>query len=128
MSRSSNRRWRVRLLIGGLVCLVAFVVWVTAEIARSGLNSGSQVAGVVSMYVTIATLLVAIPAAVASARTPETGDTPVTADMLDAAAEALAMAVRGELETEERIRRIHDPFPLPVRFSQQLSHESLVLE
>jgi hypothetical protein len=101
MSRSSNRHWRVRLLVGGLACLVAFVVWVTLEIAWSGLNSGSQVAGIVSMYVTIAAFLVAIPAAIASARTPEAAERPVTADELDAAADALAMTVRGELEAEQ---------------------------
>lgn len=56
-------------------------------------------------------------AAFASARTAEAGRKPAaTADELDAVAEALAMAVRSALDAEERIRRVHDPFPLPVRW------------
>jgi len=114
MPRRSVRRWRATLLVGGAACLAA-VVWLTVDISRSGLSNGSQIAGIVSMYVTIAAFLVAVPAVIASGRNSETGERPA-ANELDGAAETLAMAVRGDLEAEERIRRIHDPFPLPVRW------------
>ena len=39
------------------------------------------------------------------------------AERLDALTTALAQAVRDQWETEERIRRIHVPFPLPVRWT-----------
>jgi hypothetical protein len=115
MPHRSSKRSRTRLLVVGAACLAAFVVWLTLDITRSDLNSGSQIAGIVSMYVAIAAFLAAVPAAIASVRKPGVGEMP-TADELDAAADVLAMAVRGDLEAEERIRRIHDPFPLPVRW------------
>jgi NACHT domain len=115
MSNRPSRHRGVILPVASVACLAGFVVWLTFDISRSGLGNGSQIAGIVSMYVTIAAFLVAVPAAIASGRNPDTGKMPTT-DELDSAAEALAMAVRGNLETEERVRRIHDPFPLPVRW------------
>jgi NACHT domain len=69
------------------------------------------------MYMAIATFPVTVLGAVISARhPPDTGVLTSPPSDLDAIADALAMAVRSQLETEERIRRIHDPFPLLVRW------------
>src|SRR5215470_1453081 len=43
-------------------------------------------------------------------------------ERLDAMAEALAISVRAQWEAEERIRPIHDPFPLPVRWTNAADH------
>ncbi|MFF4603464.1 NACHT domain-containing protein [Streptomyces sp. NPDC001339] len=43
--------------------------------------------------------------------------TPGLTQQLDQAAEDLAMSVRGQWREEERLRRLHDPFPLTVRWT-----------
>jgi hypothetical protein len=42
---------------------------------------------------------------------------PGLAVLLDQAAEDLALAVTQQWRAEERLRRLHDPFPLPVRWT-----------
>lgn len=119
---SRGRLW-ARFLIGsGSVCILAFIAWVTLQIISAGLGYGREIASIVSMYVALATFPLTVTGVVVSLRRspPAAAVTSLDKD-LDAVAEVLAVGVRGQLEAEERIRRIHDPFPLPVRWSAALT-------
>ena len=110
-------RWIDASLVSGSVCFLTFIVWLTLDIRRGGLNYGGQLAGIVSMYAAIATFPVTVLGVIISVRhPPDTGMVTSLESDLNAIADSIAMAVRRQLETEERIRRIHDPFPLPVRW------------
>lgn len=47
---------------------------------------------------------------------PSSGPAPSSGLWLHSAAEKLAADVRSQWEQEERLRQVHDPYPLPVRF------------
>src|ERR1700722_2841957 len=74
------------------------------------LNAMVQWASILSFFVTLAGLLLSM--------TPQPpGPTLGLAAQLDAAVEDLAVAVEQQWRAEERLRRLQDPFPLPVRWT-----------
>jgi hypothetical protein len=112
---------------GGVVGLAAFAVWLVLQYSGGDLDRGDKLASIVSMSITVITLPLTIFTIVLTLRQskqsqqPELGIVQV-ADRIDAIAETLAISVRAQWEAEERIRRIHDPFPLPARWTNAADH------
>ncbi len=116
--RFRNRKLGTAIAItSGVVCSVAFLAWLTLEIRHTGLDHGGQLTGIVSGYITIVTFPVTV-LGLAVAFKQASGEAAVATPGKDLAviADTLALAVRDQLDAEERIRRINDPFPLPVRW------------
>lgn len=90
----------------------ALVVWVTLRIAHGDSDSNDKLASVISMYAAIVSFPVAMVALVVTTRQ---GHAEQNSD-LDMITDVLAMSVRSQWAAEERTRRVHDPFPLPVRW------------
>jgi hypothetical protein len=106
------RRGRQFAAVSGTVFFAAVLVWVTLRIVHGDSDSNDKLASVISMYAAIVSFPVAMAALVLTTR-----QGPVElAGNLDATADVLATSVRMQWETEERVRRVHDPFPLPVHW------------
>ncbi|HEV2783005.1 MAG TPA: NACHT domain-containing protein [Actinophytocola sp.] len=106
-----------------VVCFTAFVIWLVLQFSRGDLDRGDKLASIVSMSVTIITLPLSVFAIVITVRQSQPVAPAVgLPERLDALAEALAMAVRAQWEAEEQVRRIHDPFPLPARWTAASEH------
>jgi hypothetical protein len=100
------------------VCLTAFAIWLVLQFSQGDLDRGDKLASIISMSVTIITLPLSVLAIVVTVRQSQPARAALTlAERLDAMAEALAISVRSQWEAEEQIRRIHDPFPLPARWT-----------
>jgi hypothetical protein len=119
-SRGSRlRQWGG--FVGGAVGLAAFTIWLVIEFSEGDLDRGDKLASIVSMSVTVVTLPLSVIAIVVSLR--QAHDPPSRmvgirmADRLDAVADTLALSVRAQWMAEERVRRIHDPFPLLVQWT-----------
>ncbi|MGM1061301.1 NACHT domain-containing protein [Saccharothrix sp. Mg75] len=117
--RSPGPRVRTRIvLVLGVVSFCALLVWITLRVAAGDVDSNDKLAGVVSMYVAMVGLPVAAVALALTARQgTRAGPIGELDEWLDGMADVLATSVRGQLEAEERIRQVHDPFPLPVRWT-----------
>ena len=120
-SRRSTVHWAS--LAFSVVCLTAFAIWLVLQLSRGDLDRGDKLASIISMSVTVVTLPISVVAIVVSVRQAQ----PATASLspaarLDAMAEALAISVRAQWKAEEKVRRVHDPFPLPVRWTNAPEH------
>jgi hypothetical protein len=81
-------------------------------VGQFGWRRGDKLASIVSMSVAVAMLPLGVVAVVASLR-PGGQKPPVDGslvDRLDAVSEVLAVAMQIQWETEEQVRRVHDPF------------------
>lgn len=115
------RRWIS--IAASVVCLTAFSIWLILQLSQGDLDRGDKLASVVSMSVAVVTLPLSVFAIVVALRQNQPPRAVLTlADRLDEMAEALAISVRSQWETEEQIRRIHDPFPLPIRWTTAPEH------
>jgi NACHT domain len=121
-SRGSRlRQWGG--FVAGVAGLAVFMIWLVLQFSGGDLDRGDKLASIVSMSVTVVTLPLSVIAIVVSLRLdqrPRVGVRP--AERLDAVADTLALSVRAQWEAEERIRRVHDPFPLPVRWTNAADH------
>jgi NACHT domain len=100
------------------MCFAAFAVWLVLQLSAGDLDRGDKLASIISMSITIVTLPLSVLAIIVTVRQGQSGRAVLTlAERLDAMAEALAIVVRAQWEAEERVRRIHDPFPLPARWT-----------
>ncbi|HEV2778725.1 MAG TPA: NACHT domain-containing protein [Actinophytocola sp.] len=115
------RRWLSVVI--PVVCLTAFAIWLVLQFSQGDLDRGDKLASIVSMSVTLFTLPLSVLAIVVTVRQGQPARAVLTlAERLDEMAEALAISVRCQWEAEEQVRRIHDPFPLPVRWSTAPEH------
>ena len=122
MRSGARLGWRRVLIVSGSVFFVALVLWLTLEVRHAGLGGAGKITSVVSLYATVGTFpLTVVSFVVGLAQRPTVAAMPPMADV-EAAVLSLAVAVRVQLEAEERIRRIHDPFPLPVRWAGAPAH------
>lgn len=100
-------------IVSGAVFCVALVAGLVLLLAEGGLDQGDKVASIVSMVIAAISLPITIYAVALSARQ----ERQAPPGSLDDFADILADAVRTQWEAEEQIRRVHDPFPLPFRWS-----------
>lgn len=106
-----------------IVCFAAFAIWLVLRFSEGDLDRGDKLASIVSMAITIVTLPLSVLAIIVAVRQSQPARAVITvAERLDAMAEALAIAVRSQWEAEEQVRRVNDPFPLPVRWSNAPEH------
>lgn len=102
----------------GVVFCAALVVGLVLLLVEGGLDQGDKIASIVSMVIAGISFPITVYTLFVSARQERqaiTSDSP--ADRLDVFADILADAVRMQWESEEQVRRVHDPFPLPFRWS-----------
>ncbi|MFL6141474.1 MAG: NACHT domain-containing protein [Labedaea sp.] len=105
-------------MVATIVCLTAFAIWLVMQFSQGDLDRGDKLASIVSMSVTVITLPLSVLAIVVTLRQGAPSRVVLTlADRLDAMAEVLAVSVRSQWEAEEQLRRVHDPFPLPARWT-----------
>ncbi|WP_189211046.1 NACHT domain-containing protein [Actinokineospora fastidiosa] len=100
--------WRKVRVVSVVVFCVAVAAILLLFLPDGELDRGDKVASVISMVTACVTLVTMLISA------PPQEKRPVAPG---AVADVLANAVRAQWETEERIRRVHDPFPLPFRWS-----------
>lgn len=99
------------------------MIWLVIQFSRGDLDRGDKLASIVSMSITVVTLPLSVLAIVVTLRQGQRATTIVTLpEHLDAMAEALAISVRTQWEAEEQVRRIHDPYPLPGRWTNAAEH------
>lgn len=115
----SPLKLRAKVLGGvGFAFFAALVVWLTVKIGQGDLDRQDKFASVISMYVALITLPLTVVAVVmALGKRRESAAAIQLADQLDGVADTLAAAIGAQWEAEEQIRRIHDPFPLPIRWA-----------
>lgn len=118
--RRSTLHWASLAL--SVVCVTAFAIWLVLQLSRGDLDRGDKLASIISMSVTVVTLPISVFAIVVSLRQSQPAVVASPVARLDGMAEALAVSVRAQWEAEEQIRRIHDPFPLPVRWTLAPEH------
>lgn len=101
-----------------------FYVLFKLRLSQGDLDRGDKLASIVSMSVAIFTLPLSVVAIVVTMRqgSQAAAGQLSLVERLDTMAEMLAAAVRTQWETEEQIRRIHDPFPLPIRWTAAPDH------
>jgi len=117
MQHRGSSPWRTTAVVVGVASFAAFVLWLTLRIAGGDVDTNDKLASVISMYVAVVGFPVAMIALVVTARQGRRAEPAAEVNSgLDAIADMLALSVRGQWEDEERIRRVHDPFPLPVRW------------
>lgn len=110
-------------LAAAVVCITAFAAFLVLQLSQGDLDRGDKLASIISMSVTIVTLPLSVLAIVVTMRQGRPAPPVIgLSDRLDAMAEALAIAVRAQWEAEEQVRRIHDPFPLPARWTNAPEH------
>jgi NACHT domain len=114
-SRRSTVSWAS--LAVSVICVTAFVIFLVVQLSQGDLDRGDKLASIISMSVTVVTLPISIYAIVVSLRQSQPVIAASPSARLDAMAEALAIAVRTQWEAEEHLRRVHDPFPLPARWT-----------
>ena len=114
-SRRSTVSWAS--LAVSVVCVTAFVIFLVVQLSQGDLDRGDKLASIISMSVTVVTLPISIYAIVVSVRQSGPAIATSPSARLDAMAEALAIAVRTQWKAEEHVRRVHDPFPLPARWT-----------
>lgn len=105
-----GRQLRAVLIIAALA---VGVLWIGRLLQAKGLTWAANVSSVVSMFLGGIALLTPLFTRIAAWLY---GPRPVARDRLGAAKEELAAAVGWEWAEEERLRRIYDPRPLPVRW------------
>ena len=110
--RTSGRRWA----FAAAVLFVVAAVIGGALLLLGDLDVGSQIAGIVGGVITALGLPVAVYAAMVARNQASRSEAVEGSDRVDAAVGALEVSMTTQWEAEERIRRIHDPFPLPVRW------------
>lgn len=121
MSFVLPRRWIG--IAASVLCLTAFSIWLVLQLSQGDLDRGDKLASIVSMSVAVVTLPLSLFAIVVTLRQSQPTRAVLTlAERLDEMAEALAISVRSQWEAEEQIRRIHDPFPLPTRWTAAPEH------
>lgn len=86
------------------------------------LDRNDKIASVVSMCVALLSLPVTLVALMGFRQNTRESLALPDEEGIRAATEALAVAVRGQWEAEERLRRIHDPFPLTTRWDLAPDH------
>jgi hypothetical protein len=115
------RRWIS--VTATVICLTAFSIWLVLQLSQGDLDRGDKLASIVSMSVAVVTLPLSVFAIVVTLRQGQPAKAMLTlAERLDEMAEALAIAVRSQWEAEEQVRRVHDPFPLPARWTTAREH------
>ncbi|WP_189227782.1 NACHT domain-containing protein [Saccharothrix coeruleofusca] len=103
--------------LSGLAFCSAVVTSLVLLLAEGGLERGDKIASVVSMVIAVLSLPVTLYTAYFSVSQARRTAVPEgSADRLDAVADVIADAVRRQWESEEQIRHVHDPFPLPFRW------------
>lgn len=109
--------------VGVVVGLAALAIWLFLQFSGGDLDRGDKLASIVSMSVSLTTLPLSVFAIILTLRQGQQPRQNIQiAEHLDAIAEILAISVRAQWESEERIRRIHDPFPLPARWTIAADH------
>ncbi|PRY41538.1 NACHT domain-containing protein [Umezawaea tangerina] len=84
---------------------------------KGGLEQGDRIASITSMVLAAVSLPVTVYSAYFSITRDRRSTTAVEAGRLDVVADAIADSVRAQWESEEQIRHVHDPFPLPFRWT-----------
>jgi hypothetical protein len=103
-----TRSIRRVLTIWGITALVIIVVLMAGSIAHLfNLARATELCGILGFFVTLIDRLIAL-----TRPKPD----PEISRNLDKAAEELADAVRDQWRTEEKLRRVQDPDPLPVQW------------
>lgn len=93
------------------------LVWLGIRLVQGKFGAHDEVTAAVGMVIAVAGLAVSVSSFVVTLRCGRRADLERAPDeSLGITAEILAMTVRRQWENEERIRRIHDPLPLPVRW------------
>jgi NACHT domain-containing protein len=117
LKRSATLLWVG--ITGAVIGLMATAIWLLFQFSGGDLDRSDKLASIVSMSVSITTLPLSVIAIVVTLRQGRQGSTGVAniSAHLDAMTDVLAVAVRTQWEAEEQVRRIHDPFPLPTRWS-----------
>ncbi|MET1074061.1 MAG: NACHT domain-containing protein, partial [Umezawaea sp.] len=95
----------------------ALVTSLVLLLDRGGLEQGDKVASIASMVLAAVSLPITVYSAYFSITHDRRSTTTAGAGQLDAVADAIADAVRAQWESEEQIRHVHDPFPLPFRWA-----------
>lgn len=124
----ASEMWRRFRIVCAVLLSLALLSWVAlraiGSIVQGDFNRAAQLATVVSAWVGVAGLLISVAPRVMSgwrgARAGSGSDE--VADHVPAVAEALANSVRGQWMDEDRIRRVSDPYPLPVRWDNAPAH------
>lgn len=105
-------------VIATILCMGALVLWLVFEFSLGDLDRGDKLASIVSMSVAIITFPLSVLATVVVLRQNRSHRaSPTLSERLDRMAEALAISVRAQWEAEEQVRRVHDPVPLPTRWT-----------
>ena len=113
-----GRRRRRRSLIVTVIAVVwsAALLTVVALLYKQGAQKAAEWAGVLGSVTALAAFTEPlVERAMARSSVTETGGSEVAE--LDRAAEQLARVVRGQWRDEARMRRLQDPWPLPLRWT-----------
>ncbi|OXM60495.1 NACHT domain-containing protein [Amycolatopsis vastitatis] len=116
-----NRRdWSPRRLAFSVsgIALAGLLVWLGVELAQGRLGPNDKVTTSVGILTAFAGLAVSAASFTLTLTRGKRSDIErAPGETLDTMADILAMTVGRQWENEERIRRVHDPFPLPVQWS-----------
>lgn len=118
LKRSATLLWVG--VTGAIIGLTTSAIWLLLQLSEGDLDRGDKLASIVSMSVTIITLPLSVIAIIVTIRQGQQGSSTGVGNIsehLDAMTDVLAVAVRTQWEAEEQVRRVHDPFPLPTRWS-----------
>ncbi|MEY8037989.1 NACHT domain-containing protein [Saccharopolyspora cebuensis] len=101
---------------------VGVVAWLILRVMSGNLEHNDQLGSVVSMFVGLASLLATVVSTVVAIRQNKQQRTAASTETLDDLLANVAAHIHRDCEEEERIRKVHDPFPLGIRWTGAPEH------